>query len=433
MPDWKLHYENNMIAIEEAVSKIESGDVVWAGSSSAIPYEFLDLLADRYESLENVTVISNLCLKPIKMLSDAKYKKAFHFITIFEDAVERAGTKTGMTDVNSIAYSYVVKALRDVYKVNTVLAEVTEPDAEGVCNVGPLGTGWTPDICQFATKIIGVVNRQQVPVKGNNTTIHVNDIHWFCRGDHPMPIFTQPEVQDIDRQVAPYIVERMNDGDTFQIGRGGLANAIGYGLKDKKHLKVHTEIITDSIVELAKAGVVDHIRTCGAIGNQELYEFCSHDMVEFGSCYDIIDPESIGKIDNFVSINSCLMADLTGQVCSEAIGPRQHSSVGGQLDFVKGCAKSKGGRSFLCLRSTYTDKNGKICSNILAALPPGAVITTPRTEVMYIVSEYGVADLYLKSIKERIKAMIAIAHPDCRESLKEEVIQHGLMTTRDFE
>jgi len=101
VPDWKLHYENNMIAIEEAVSKIESGDVVWAGSSSAIPYEFLDLLADRYESLENVTVISNLCLKPIKMLSDAKYKKAFHFITIFEDAVERAGTKTGMTDGRS--------------------------------------------------------------------------------------------------------------------------------------------------------------------------------------------------------------------------------------------------------------------------------------------------------------------------------------------
>lgn len=434
MADWKTHFQEKMLTMQECVNLIKNGDVVYAGNTSSTPYEALDLLADRYEELENITILTNVCLKPLKMLTDEKYNKTFRLITVFLDAVERMGMKTGVTDVSSICYSYVARQYREVYKPTVVFVEMTEPDENGYCNVGIASSGWTPEVCRNTDRIIAVINKEQYRAHGADVNIHVNDIDYFCRNDHPMPTFSQPVVSDIDLEIAKHIVTRINDDDTIQVGRGGLANAIGYGLKERRNLKVHTEILTDSVVDLAKQGVVDSIFTSAAFGSQDVYDYCNEnpDKVSLGDAYHVLDPYALGELESFVSINSCLMADLTGQICSEAIGPKQYSCIGGQLDIVRGAARSKNGRSFLCLRSTYKDKEGAVRSNILSALPLGSIITTPRVDVMYVVSEYGVADLYLRSIKDRIRGMISIAHPDFREQLKQEAIATGMIHASDF-
>jgi len=434
MNNWKQRCQDRALSLEQAVQKIESGDVVYVGNTTGTPYKALDMLAKRYRELENVTIVTNVCLQPFEMLMNEKYKTAFRVVTLFLDTVERIGLKTGITDVSSTCYSYVERALRESLKVNSILVEMTEPDKDGYCNFG-VSSGWMDTMLDYVDtdKIIVVMNKEQFPIPGTRNFYHVNEIGWFCRHDHVLPEFTQPEVKDIDHRIAAHILEQIQDGDTIQIGRGGLANAIGYGLTDRKGLSVHTEILTDSVVELAKAGNVVKIYTSSGFGGKLVYDYCREGHVSFGTTYEMMNPDSIGKVDHFVSINSCLMADLTGQICSEAVGPRQHSCIGGQLDFVRGAAKARNGRSFLCLRSTYQDKAGKVHSNILTHLPLGSVVTTPRADVMYVVTEYGIADLYLKTIKERVRAMISIAHPDFRFQLMEEAATSGVVTMSDLE
>ena len=193
------------------------------------------------------------------------------------------------------------------------------------------------------------------------------------------------------------------------------------GLADKKDLSVHTEMFTDSMHELAKKGVINGEIYCGfGLGSEELYEFVGQGRVELALIWTVNDPYAIGKNDNFISINACLMTDLTGQVCSESIGHRTYSGTGGQADYVRGACISKGGKSFLCLPSASKDKEDNLRSNIVLNLPFGEIVTTPRSDVMYIVTEYGIANLYNKPIIERVEAMISIAHPDFREELREQ-------------
>jgi acyl-CoA hydrolase len=187
------------------------------------------------------------------------------------------------------------------------------------------------------------------------------------------------------------------------------------------------------MVDLAENGTIVSIKAGSAFGMPRLYEFCKNPMVSFLNDNQLGDPKEIAKVENFVSINATFMTDITGQLCSEAIGPRQYSSVGGQLDFIRGACQAKEGRSYVTLRSTRTDKDGKVHSNIVARLPEGSIVTTPRVEAMYIVTEYGIADVYLKPIKDRIRALINVAHPQFREELKAQAIAQGNIFPDDFD
>ena len=238
----------------------------------------------------------------------------------------------------------------------------------------------------------------------------------------------QPEVTDVEKKIAALLLPLIKDGSCIQIGLGGLSNAVGYGLEDKKDLSVHTEMFTDSMVYLAKKGVINgHMFAAFGLGSTELYEFVGEGKVDLCPISFVNDPYEIAKKDNFVSINACLMADLTGQVCSETLGHSIYSSTGGQLDYAKGAAMSKGGQSFLCMPSTVKGKDGSRISTITLNLPAGEVVTTPRSEVMNIVTEFGIADLYHQPIRERVKRMIAIAHPDFREELHAQALEAGLI------
>jgi acyl-CoA hydrolase len=216
----------------------------------------------------------------------------------------------------------------------------------------------------------------------------------------------------------PYIP----NGATIQLGIGGLANAIGYRLENHRNIKVFTEMLTESMIELYEKRVVkEKMIACFALGNRRLYEFCNNnDMVELWQLPDLCNPVEIGKRDNFISVNTCLMVDFVGQVASEQIGSRIVSCTGGASDTVRGARMSKGGRSFICVASTYTTKDGEVRSNIVSTLPPYTPVSVQRTDVDAIVTEFGIAELYCRSNEERVAALINIAHPDFREGLKEE-------------
>jgi acyl-CoA hydrolase len=434
MADWRKYYEEKTISVEEAAKKIESGDVIWPGQTTSVPYGLMDALADRYEELENVTVMTNMLLAPIKMLFNPACKKAFKVITIFPNILEREAFKLGTIDFAPIPYSYFGKAMRDVYKVDTTFFEVCPPDEDGYMNVGALGVAWNSEVAGYAKKKIAVVNPRHKPVKGPDEVIklHVSQFDWFVHGEHELPAIPPTPPDAVDEQIAGIIVGIINDGDTFQVGMGGLPNAILASLKHKKNLKIYTEILTDGMVDLAECGAVVEMRAIGAFGMPRLYDFFSDPMVSFDNAARSIDPYNIAKVKNLISINATLMVDLTGQLASEAIGPMQYSSIGGQLDFVRGACMAEGGRSYMTLRSTRTGKDGKLYSNIVPRIPDGTIITTTRAEPMFIVTEYGVADVYRKPIKDRIKALIAIAHPDFREELKREAISQGNIFEDDF-
>lgn len=441
MEKWKKYVEEKMLSVEDTAKIIESGDVIWLANTLCIPYDVLDALADRYEELKNVTLLSNMFLKPVKLLMDPKYKKAFRTLSYFPNMLERAAHKANLVEYVPIPYSYLPYSVMDVYKANVVMTEVCEPDENGYCNVGVLGATFTPKIMKgrYVQKRVAVFNKYQSPAKGdeNLMKIHVSEFDYFCRTDHEMPAIPPSEPEKVDKQIAEHIMKFIHDGSTVQIGMGGLANAVAYDLADKKDLKIYTEIVTDAVVGLVERGVVTKVVAAGAFGMPRLYKFLNEsDIVEFGTSDTVISFDAVAQEDNFVGINACLMADVTGQACSEAIGPLQYSSVGGQLDFVKGSNKArnngKNSVCFLALRSTYKDKDGTLRSNILTEFPPSSVVTTPRGEAMYFVTEYGVAEVYGKSINDRVKAMISITHPDFREELKQKAIAAGIAFAEDF-
>lgn len=425
--EWKDLYNQKHISVEEAAAKIESNDRAWFGACSSAPIRLLEAISERYQTLENVDLMTAMALYPYKFLQSPEYVGHINFHTTFYGAYARKFYRAGNVNIKLTHLSNLDKTII-AFAPTVCLADVSLPDAEGYMYFGPMGVAANDLACKLADKVIVQVNKHQPQVDGVQHRIHVSDVTWICEHDQELPILPQSEPSEVDKKIASIILPEIQDGSTIQIGLGGLSNAIGYGLEDKKNLSVHTEMFTDSMVYLAKKGVINGPMHSGfGLGSKELYEFVGSGKVKLAPIYDINKPSEIGKNDNFVSINACLMVDLTGQVCSESIGFRQYSSTGGQLDYVRGAGLSKGGKSFLCLSSVNVDKKGNKSSTILTRLPAGQVVSVPRTDVMYVVTEYGIADLYNKSITERVEALIAVAHPDFREQLRNDAVEVGLL------
>ncbi len=429
MSNWREIYQQKLLSVEDAAKKINSGDKCLLGPCSSAPIELMEAICDRVDELENVDIVTGMALYPFQCMQSPDFIGKINFHTIFFGAAEKFFYDLGTININSIHLSKVVSCLQPVYGIDTLLADVSEPDEEGYMYYGPMGVAANGEVAEFAKKIIVQVNKLQPKVSGMKNRIHVSEVDYICECDHPLPELPQPEVSDIERKIAELLLPRIKDGSCIQLGLGGLSNAIGYGLEGKKNLSVHTEMFTDSMVFLAKKGVINgKMFAAFGLGSTELYEFVGQGGVELCPISYVNDPYVIAKIDNFVSINTCLMSDLTGQVCSETIGHFIYSSTGGQLDYAKGVAMSQGGQGFLCMPSTVKKKDGSIGSTITLDLPAGAVVTTPRSEVMNIVTEYGIANLYQQPIRERVRRMIAIAHPDFREELHRQAIEAGLIS-----
>jgi len=426
--EWKKAYQSKLVSVEEAAGKIESGDRIWFAPCSAAPIQLMEALADRVDELQDVHVITGLALHPFKFLQSPKYIGRINFHTVFYGPYERAFFKVGNVRINSVHFSKTGWTVQNYYKVNVLMTDVSLPDDEGYLYYGSMGVAVNGDAEAVAKKIIVQVNKHQPRVTGVEHRIHVSKVDWICEHDHPLPPLPQDAPTDIDNRIADFVVPQIPDGATIQIGLGSLSNAVGYKLEHKKNLSVHTEMFVDSMLELVKKGVITGRMVAGfGLGSQELYDFMGQGRVELKPLWITNDPYEIAKCDKLMSVNVTLMVDLTGQACSESIGFMQYSSTGGQSDFARGAALSKGGKGFLCLPSTVKTKDGKVRSTIMTVLPPGAVVTTQRSDVMYIVTEYGIADVFRKPIVDRVNALIAVAHPDFRDQLRKEAIEAGLI------
>lgn len=370
---------------------------------------------------------------------DPMYKKSFHIISMFGNMLERMASAQNIIDWHAAPYGDLIEAVTRVYKANIVAVEVCPPDENGFFNTGVLGTNFTPDIMrnECVKTRIAVVNKCQPVAYGPDevTKYPVDIFDYIVEFDHDIPELPISPPTEFDKAIAEQIMPYINDGDTIQIGMGGLGNEIAKELIHKKDLHVFTEIGTDAMIELAEAGVVKDIRMGGSIGSKKLYEWLGQrkDIVTMLPVMEVITPDVISKVDNLVAINSTFQIDITGQACSEAQGCRQYSGVGGSYGFLAGTPKAKNGRSFLCLRSTRKGKDGELISNVHAAMPEGSIVTIPRYLPQYIVTEYGVADVYLRTNKERINAIIKIAHPDFREELKKQAVALGYMGEEDLD
>ncbi|HOD13910.1 MAG TPA: acetyl-CoA hydrolase/transferase C-terminal domain-containing protein [Spirochaetota bacterium] len=432
---WEEIYRKKLVSIKDAVKVVRSGDFVCTPGGPSAAYDLITELAGRYEELENVTMSSALMMRPLPHF-EAKYKGHIGHLALFMGPLERIFWPQGNIKVNSCSFSNFDDLITQELRPDVLFVECAEPDEWGYMSFGPGGASVNHSILKTAREVVVQVNKKVPYVFGTHAHMHVSQATCICEQDHDIPILPNIPITDVEKKIASHIVERIQDGSTVQLGFGAIANAVGFFLDGKKDLGVHTEMITDSMMDLAKKGVVNGSKkafypgkmTFGfGVGSKELYEFMHRNpMIESMPIHMVNDISNIAMNDNFISINNALTVDLTGQVCSESIGFNMFSSTGGQLDFVRGARRSKGGMSFIALNSMSMSKQGPI-NRIVATLPPGTVVTTPRSDVQYVVTEYGIADLWLKSIEDRVRAMISIAHPDFREELEKSAFEAGLL------
>lgn len=436
--NWKDSYKQKLVSVEEAAAVIQSNDRVWYPPCGGAPVDLINAITRRADQLENVTMLTALALYPFEYFKK-EYKGKIGHHTTFMGPYERKMFAEGNIEITSYQFAATDWLTANRIKPTVFIVDVSPPDENGYMSYGVMGTFNGAAAAKCAATVIVQVNREASYVYGGREAfIHVDDVTWICEQDHKIAELPQPPVSDVEQQIAAYIVENIEDGSTIQLGLGGVANAVGFCLESLKDLGVHTEMVTDSMVALAEKGIITgkyktlhpgEISCSFGIGSRKLYTFMGRNpMLKAYPISYIASEAIIAKNEKFISINNALMCDLTGQVCSESLGFDQFSATGGQLNFVRGAGLSPGGKSFLAFRSVAEKKDGSLASRITAILPPGAVITTPRTDVQYIVTEFGCADIRGRSISERVKALIAIAHPRFRDELTQEARKYGLLS-----
>jgi Acetyl-CoA hydrolase len=434
---WKTAFEEKLVSLEKAASVIKSGDRIISTTMSSMPIDLLIAIGNRHEELRDVMISSQVVLYPFEWLKK-DYAGHIRMHTTFMGVAERNRYDEGNVDITSYQFSRSEWLIKNRIKPTVMVAEVSPPNENGFMSLGPVGSLYGKCAATEAATVICQVNPKVPFVSGGQDSfLHVSEVDFICKSNRDLVEFLQPPVLEEEEKIARHIMPYIKDGATIQLGLGGVANAVGFGLKDHKHLGVHSEMLTDSMVDLVKKGVIDGSRKTihpGKLlisfgyGSQALYDFMDkNDLIEAQPIYYVANANVVARHKDFVSINSCIACDLTGQVGSESIGFRQFSGTGGQLDFVRGAVASEGGRSFLCMRSTTQKKDGTLVSKITAALPPGTAVTTPRTDADCIVTEYGVAEVRDKSFAERARALIAIAHPQFRDQLEREAKEHKIL------
>ena len=427
---WKDDYKKKLVSVEDAAAVIKSNDQVYFTPVCSAPVDVINAICKRKNELSNVMMFSALLLYPFECFK-GEFKGRIGYTTFFMGPIERKFVDQGNIDIISYHFGDTAWFTENTLKPDVFIAEVSVPDEKGNMSLGLLGTFNGYQAAKLAKKVIIQVNREVPYVYGTKEAfLNVADVDYICEQDHKIPELPSIPLTDMEKTIAHNIIPYIEDGSTIQIGVGGLGNAVGFYLENHKNLGIHTEMFVDSMVALAEKGIVNgsnktlhpgEITISFGIGSKKLYDFMNKNKVLKAYALSYINNENvIGSNDKFVAINNALMCDLTGQVCSESIGFHQFSATGGQLNFVRGARLSKGGKSFLTLESTAKKQDGTVLSRITAALPPGAVVTTPRSDVDYIVTEYGAVNLRCKSISNRVKEMISIAHPDFRDNLMKE-------------
>ena len=430
MEDWQRQYAALLTTAEEAAACVRDGDVLVMSASANWPYAFDEALTKHLRAMGGRVEVNGLFLPLDTCLMAAENKDLVTFHSNFFSG-ERVLAPQGNIQFVPTHLSATGDWQASRHPRVAVIT-CSAPNEQGWMSRSLWGSDVSRQALEQAEVVIVEVN-DRLPFFASDgeahMLFHVSEADMLLENSRPVAETPPVPTAEVDRVIAGHIAELVQDGACVQFGLGGLANAVGECLAyaGKKDLGIQTEVISSCVVDLMERGVINNSRkqTCtgrsaGAyfIGDRRLWDF-ARDNPAF--CQKEIhwtnDARNIARNDNVVSINNAMEIDLTGQVNAESIGPRQYSGTGGQLEWVLGAQWSKGGKSILALRSSYRDKQGQLHSKIVPQLAPGTIVTTPRTCVQYVATEYGVADLRYKSVSERARALIAIAHPDFRAEL----------------
>jgi 4-hydroxybutyrate CoA-transferase len=427
---WEEIYHKKIVTADEAVSVIKSHDRVFLTGNCSTPKELLGALVRRAPELEHVEIAQALTIGPADYVAP-EMEGHLRVNTLFISANIRSAVHEGRADFTPVLLSeFPLLFKRGILPIDVALVHLSPPDEHGFCSFG-IENGLTKSPSESAKIIIAEIN-ENMPRTLGDSFIHVSRLHSVVPVDYPlMEMKMGGEGEDeVVQKIAEYIAELVPDGATMQMGIGAIPDAVLNFLYEKRDLGVHTELFSDGVIDLVEAGVLTSSKKtlhpgkiiAGFIlGTQRLYNWVNDNpLIELHPTEYINDPFVIAQNERMVAINSAIEVDLTGQVCADSIGPKLYSGVGGQLDFVYGASRSKGGVPIIALPSTATMRDGSAISRITTLLKHGAGVVTTRNHVRYIITEYGVADLYGKSIRQRATSLINIAHPDFRDMLTHE-------------
>lgn len=423
--DWRKYYKEHIVTPERAVSMIHDGDRVVFGHAVGEPIVFQRTMAQMAEQFHGVEVAHMVYLGSGEYLQPGM-ESHFRHNALFVGGLARKPIAENRADYTPAFFSDVPRMFRDgTMPVDVFAFTCSPPDERGYVSLG-LSCDYGAQAVKSAKTVIAEFN-PNMPRTYGESFVHVSEIGAFISSWEPLPESQPAKISDADRQIGKYIADLVRDGDCLQLGIGALPDAVCSFLGDKKNLGLHAEMISDGVLPLLESGVINgkcKQRDVGKVcvtflmGTRKLYDFVNNNPIINMLPVDVCNnPAIISQNDNVVSINSCVEVDLQGQVCAEAIGLRQISGIGGQMDFVRGANLSKGGRSIIALHSAT---NNEAASKIVSTITTGGPVTTSRCDVNYIVTEYGVAQLRGQTLRERAKRLIAIAHPKFRPQLAEE-------------
>ncbi len=415
-------YESKKRNVDDIVRIVKPGSRIFIGSGAAEPQTLVNMLIERGKSIADHETI-NLIELGTTPYTEAVLSKPFHQNAFFIGANVRGAVNEGRAEYTPIFMSELPWYLRSGrLRIDVAFIQVAPPDNYGFCSLGV-----SVDIVKVAAEsakiVVAEINRRMPRTLGD-CFVHLKDIDHIVESDVPLPAWLPPEPDEVADRIGQNVAHLVRDGATIQAGIGMIPNAILAHLKDKHDLGVHTEMFSDGIIDLVEAGVVTNARktlhqgkiiATFCMGTQRLYDFVDDNpLIEFHPCDYTNDPFLIARNDNMVSINAAIQIDLTGQVCADSIGEYFYAGIGGQVDFVRGAARSKGGKPVIVLPSTA--KKGTV-SRIVPFLDQGAGVVTSRGDVAYVVTEYGICNLHGRNLRERALALIGVAHPDFRDEL----------------
>jgi acetyl-CoA hydrolase len=422
--NWTDIYRSRVTSAADAVGHIESGQRVWIHPGCCTPKMLVDAMVARADELRDVEVVHILTLAAAPYV-DEGMEKSFRHRALFAGGNVRAAVNAGRADFVPIHLHEVSElVLSGTMPIDVCLIQLSPPDEHGFCSYGA-GVDATKTAVEQASVVIAMVN-QKMPRTLGDSFVHISKLTHIVEADEPLlELPMAGEISETSRKIGQYIAELIPDGSTLQMGIGEIPDAVLLFLGDKKHLGVHTEMFSDGLVDLFEAGVITNekktlhrgkIVTSFVIGTKRAFDFVDNNpFMEFHPNEYVNDPFIVARNDQMVAINSAISIDVTGQVCADSIGTSIYSGFGGQVDFIRGSSRSKGGKPIIALPSTA---KGGTLSRLVDTLLPGSGVVTTRADVNYVVTEYGVASLWGRSLRERAQQLIAIAHPDFREDLE---------------
>lgn len=424
--NWREEYADKIGTAKEAVKHIRPGYRIVVAHACSEPSVLIDALvtyADEYQYYD-IEIVHMLPMGNAPYCRPELYR-IFRHNGLFLGGTTKDAVQEGRADFTPVFFSEIPHLVRGRLRPDAAFLQLSTPDEHGYCSFG-LSCDYTKPAAEAAHLRIAQINSNMPRVMGDNF-IHISQLDYIVEENTPIIQLKPPKIGEVQKKIGENIASLVQDRDCLQLGIGAIPDAVLLFLKEKKDLGIHTEMFSDGVVELIEEGIITNKYKqidngqCVAsflMGTDKLYRFVDNNPVVRMMPVDYVnDPRVISQNDNVVSINSCVEVDLMGQVCSEAVGLKQISGVGGQVDFVRGARMSNGGRTIIAIPSTAA--KGTV-SKIVPYLAKGAPVTTTRNDVDYIVTEYGIASLYGKTLKERARELISIASPDFREGLMEE-------------